>query len=135
MINTPYSTPQPPPLLDDTVQARAAQPLWKAFWLVFVPTCLGANVLSVMGLLFWKTDIGKGLQSAVTLASPFNLPLLLWLTLAVPFLVATPLGFRALCRAAPAKRFSALNSISIVLGVLYCAYVAYMLGKGLLRVL
>ncbi len=131
-MNTPYSAPES---TLDLREKHPAKPLWKAFWLVFVPTCLGANILSVMGLLFWKTQTGAGMQKAVMLVSPFSLPWLLWLTLAVPFLVATPLGLVAIWRAAPARRLKALTWVGKLLALAYFAYVAFMLTKGFLRVI
>ncbi|GLK88056.1 hypothetical protein [Pseudomonas turukhanskensis] len=132
-MNTPYSTPQSTlPLDEPALSQRPAQPLWKAFWLVFVPTCLGANILSVMGLLFWKTQV---LQKTVMPVSPSSLPWLLWLTLAVPFLIATPLGLLAIWRAAPARRFTVLTQMAKLVALAYFAYVAYMLTKGFLRVI
>ncbi|MGY4533182.1 hypothetical protein ACVW0Y_002312 [Pseudomonas sp. TE3786] len=49
-----------------------------------------------------------------------------------PFLIATPLGLRAVWNAAPARRFHALNWLAKLSALGYFAFVAFILTRAFL---
>lgn len=130
-MQTPYSSPA-------SVDAQAAgerRPLWKAFWLVFLPSCLAANTLSLMGLMFWKHQAPDTLLRRMATVTALSPSWLLWLTVAVPFVLATALGLRAIWRAAPARRFVGLTWLARLVAVGNAAWVVAILVQAYLRAL
>lgn len=115
------------------VDPPSKRPLWKAFWLLFVPSCIAANALSLMGLLYLRANVDSALFQGLTQGSPFRVGLLSWLTLAVPFLLSAPLVMWAIWHAAPAKQFRALNWAAKLVALAYFAGVAFILTQAFLR--
>lgn len=128
-MQTPYSSPA-------SIDAQATgerRPLWKAFWLVFVPSYVAANTLSLMGLMFWKHQAPDTLLRSLSTVLALSPSWLLWLTVAVPFVLATAVGLRAVWRAAPARRFTALTWIARLITVANAAWVVSILVRAYLR--
>jgi len=100
--------------------------LGRAFWLVFIPTAVAGNVLSVLALM-----VLKAIAIELSLPATTGVRILSWLALSVPYLGTALIGFHAVRKSAQPKRLPWIRPIALSVVGIYALWAAYITVRAL----
>lgn len=133
--DTPYSLPKTAESLEKgDVNNVSKLPLWKAFWLRFIPCCLAGQTISVMGLWWLRGQLRSDLFRGVANLWPISALLLPLVIAAVPLMLAAFVGTRAVWTATPAKRVPAMTWAAKTTSLVYFGWTAFIVAQVFMRV-